>query len=454
MNIGFISTRFSGTDGVTLETSKWAQVFQRNGYSCFWFAGELDRDPSAAYLAPEAHFKDEVNQRINDAVLGTSHRAVETSNLIHGQSQLLKRHIYRFLQKFDIDLLVAENILSLPMQIPLGLAMTEVIAETQIPTIAHHHDFCWERDRYLVNGVGDYLQASFPPRLHNISHVVINTAAREELSRRTGIVATVVPNVLDFHQPPPVDRDAARSFRDFIGVKPDDLVFLQPTRVIQRKGIEHAINLVHAMGRPDAKLVISHQAGDEGFEYAGWLKQFAGSLNVDLIFVETHLDDPWGTHSLRYPEFSLYDVYPDADFVTYPSLCEGFGNGLLEAIFFKKPVLVNRYATYIKDIEPLGFDLVSIDGFLTRQAVERVRQLLETPHLCRQVTERNYHIAKAHFSYQALQEKLNMAMAELRGSNCPRLEADMSLPAEPGHTFRHNRESVGVDDLQWARAYN
>jgi glycosyltransferase involved in cell wall biosynthesis len=458
MNIGFISTRFCGTDGVTLETSKWAQVFQRNGYPCFWFAGELDRDPSTSYLAPEAHFLSEVNQEINDAVVGSAYRMVETSDLIHAQSQILKRHLYRFLQKFDIDVVVAENILSLPMQIPLGLALTEVIAETQIPTIAHHHDFYWERDRYLVNGVGDHLQGSFPPKLNNIAHMVINTAAREELSRRCGIMAMVVPNVLDFHHPPKVDMDAARSFRDYIGVKADDLVVLQPTRVVQRKGIEHAINLVHALGRPNAKLVISHQAGDEGFEYAKWLKTFARSLNVDLMFVETHLDDPWGTygrsHSRKFPEFSLYDVYPGANFVTYPSLCEGFGNGLLEAIYFKKPVLVNRYATYVTDIEPLGFDLVSIDGFLTQQAVERVNQLIDSPHLRRQMTGRNYNIARTHYSYQNLQDQLNGAMTQLLGDNYSRLDADMNQPAQPEPLTPRGREPVAEQDMNWARSFN
>jgi glycosyltransferase involved in cell wall biosynthesis len=455
MNIGFISTRFCGTDGVTLETSKWAQVFERNGYACFWFAGELDRDPAASYLATEAHFSDAVNQDINDAVMGSTYRLVETTDLIHSQSRLLKQHIYRFLQKYDIDLLVAENILSLPMQIPLALALTDIIAETQIPTIAHHHDFYWERERYLVNGVGDFLQASFPPKLNNIAHMVINSAAQEELSRRCGIVATVVPNVLDFHQPPTVDMDAARSFRDYIGVKPDDLVVLQPTRVVQRKGIEHAINLVHALGRPNAKLVISHEAGDEGFEYAGWLETFARALKVDLIFVDTHLDDPWGTHgssnSRAYPEFSLCDIYPGADFVTYPSLCEGFGNGLLEAIYFNKPILVNRYATYVKDIEPLGFDLVSIDGFITEHAVERVSQLIDSPQLSRQMTSRNYQIAKEHYSYQNLQDRLNTALTDLFGDNFSRLDFDMSRPAASGIQVR---EAVIEEDVQWARSLN
>ena len=43
LNIGFVSTRFAGTDGVTLEASKWSDVLESNHHRCFWFAGELDR---------------------------------------------------------------------------------------------------------------------------------------------------------------------------------------------------------------------------------------------------------------------------------------------------------------------------------------------------------------------------------------------------------------------------
>ena len=39
-NIGFVSTRFAGTDGVSLESSKWAEVLDKSGHACFWFAGE------------------------------------------------------------------------------------------------------------------------------------------------------------------------------------------------------------------------------------------------------------------------------------------------------------------------------------------------------------------------------------------------------------------------------
>ena len=42
-HIGFVSTRFAGTDGVSLETEKWAAFFEKLGFNCFYYAGELDR---------------------------------------------------------------------------------------------------------------------------------------------------------------------------------------------------------------------------------------------------------------------------------------------------------------------------------------------------------------------------------------------------------------------------
>ena len=55
-NIGFISTRIAGTDGVSLETKKWAEVLEAMGYTCFYFAGELDTPEERSMLCPKAHF--------------------------------------------------------------------------------------------------------------------------------------------------------------------------------------------------------------------------------------------------------------------------------------------------------------------------------------------------------------------------------------------------------------
>ena len=129
-NIGFVSTRFAGTDGVTLEASKWAGVFQKCGHRYFWFAGLLDRSPERSFLVPEAFLFHEKNSWINEQIFGKEKRNSAVTDAIFELKTLLKRQLKEFIRSFDIHLLVAENILTIPMHIPLGIALTEIIAET------------------------------------------------------------------------------------------------------------------------------------------------------------------------------------------------------------------------------------------------------------------------------------------------------------------------------------
>lgn len=96
-NIGFVSTRFAGTDGVTLESSKWAEFFERNGFACFWFAGDLDRDEEKSYLVPEAHFQYEKNKWITSHVMGQKGRSPSVTQEIHALRSLLKRRLHEFI---------------------------------------------------------------------------------------------------------------------------------------------------------------------------------------------------------------------------------------------------------------------------------------------------------------------------------------------------------------------
>ncbi|MCB2146633.1 MAG: glycosyltransferase family 4 protein [Deltaproteobacteria bacterium] len=409
-NIGFVSTRFAGTDGVSLEAAKWSEILERIGHRCFWFAGDLDHDPERSLKVPEAFFKHEANKAIDVEVFGRKRRSRETTQAIHDLRTLLKIRLYEFIDRFRIDMLVAQNLLTIPMHLPLGLAMTEVIAETLIPTVAHHHDFYWERTRFSVNAVGDYLRMAFPPSLPNIQHVVINSAAQEELALRTGLSSVIIPNVLDFENPPQTDEKDTHAFRSRIGLVPDDFLILQPTRIVQRKGIEHAIDLVHQLGNQHFKLVISHEAGDEGIEYADWLKDHARERGVDLRLIATSVPDA--------PDRpSLWDLYAHADFITYPSLYEGFGNAFLEAVYFKKPLLINRYAIFVRDIEPKSFDLIVMDGYLTKKNVQKVREVLENPDLRERMTAHNYAVAARHYSYAMLKRQLDNMMANCFGVN-------------------------------------
>ena len=403
-NIGFISTRFAGIDGVSLEANKWAEVLEKDGHSCYWFAGELDRAPTRCFLVPEAHFKDEENKWVNENIIGRKVRDISVTDVIHALRQVLKRKIYKYVRKFEIDLLIVENALSIPMQIPLGLALTEVISELRIPTIAHHHDFWWERTRFLINSCWDYIRMAFPPNLPNIKHVVINSAAQEELALRTGITSTIIPNVLNFENPPAININQARKWRADIGLDDDDIMILNPTRIIDRKGIEYAIELVKGLKDSRYKLVISHESGDEGFEYTKWLESNALLHGVDLRLYKAQIGDPLSSNANNQKGYSLWDIYPSADFITYPSLYEGFGNALLEAIYFKKPILINRYATFIRDIEPKGFNFVVMDRFITSEIVQMVKGLMETSERKEKMVNLNYNIASRHYSYIELQK--------------------------------------------------
>ena len=416
-NIGFVSTRFAGTDGVTLETSKWAQVFKNAGHNYFYFAGLLDRSPERCFPVPEAFFQHEKNLWIDRQIFGRKRRDPTVTDAIYELKTFLKNKLREFIRQFSIDLLVAQNVLTIPMHIPLGIALKELIAETGIPTIAHHHDFYWERTRFMVNAVGDYLRMAFPPNLPSIEHVVINSAAQEELALRTGISTTIIPNVLDFENPPAITRRATSDFRKEIGLTTDDIMILQPTRVVQRKGIEHAIKLVEELEDPRCKLVISHEAGDEGGDYASWLKEDARDSGVDLRLLNLRISDPMNPDVNRKDLYTLWDVYPHADFITYPSLYEGFGNAFLEAVYFKIPLLINRYAIFVRDIEPKGFDLIVMDGFLNRQTVAKVKEILQSPQRREEMVNTNFDIASRHYSYGVLRRWLNTLMINFFGAD-------------------------------------
>jgi len=251
--------------------------------------------------------------------------------------------------------------------------------------------------------------------LPGIEHVVINSAAQEELALRTGISSTIIPNVQDFENPPVIDEEQTEKFWKSIALQPDDVMILQPTRIVQRKGIEHAIELIKDLNNPRYKLVISHEAGDEGFEYAEWLKEDAKERGVDIHLVNIHMADPMNPEVNNHDQLSLWDVYPHADFITYPSLYEGFGNAFLEAVYFKKPLLINRYATFVRDIEPKGFDLTVMDGYLTLKTVKKVREVLESPERRENMVNTNYEIAKRHYSFAVLHRYLNMLLTNFFG---------------------------------------
>ena len=84
--------------------------------------------PHAAFTHPDISW---VGQR----VFGRRTREPEVTRQIYALSEHLKQSLYDFVERFEIEILIAQNSLTIPMNIPLGLALTAFIAETGFPTI-------------------------------------------------------------------------------------------------------------------------------------------------------------------------------------------------------------------------------------------------------------------------------------------------------------------------------
>ena len=414
LRIGFVATRFAGIDGVSLEAEKWADVLREMGHDVFYFGGIVDRPPERSRAAPEAFFGHPDISAIDAAVFGgaAGRRSPAVSRRIHEITTYLRERLHAFVSDFELDLLVPENALAIPMHLPLGLAIAQLAAETGMPVLAHHHDLPWERQRFLVNAATDILAAAFPPSLSNVHHVCINTAQREQIARRLGRSARVIPNVMDFQTPHQPSDDESAGLRAELGLAKDELFVLQPVRVIPRKGIEHAVELLARLERP-ARLVISHPSGDEGAEYEEHIREYARLLDTSIVWAADRVSAARGSLPDGRRTYTLGDMYDAADLVSYPSLIEGFGNAYLEAVYHHRPVFVNRYAIYDLDIRPLGFRNIEMNGFLTEANVAETRRLLDDQARVTEWTDGNFQLGLRHFSYEAVRRGLRAALAEL-----------------------------------------
>ncbi|MFN2304290.1 MAG: glycosyltransferase family 1 protein, partial [Anaerolineales bacterium] len=166
----------------------------------FYCAGELGGYAKDGTLIPSLHFNHQSIIKLSQRAFGENPEpdGDKLSDEIYSIADEIRAPLRHFIRSNHLDMIVVQNALTIPMNLPLGVCLTGLIAELGINTIAHHHDFFWERQRYQTNNLLDLLETTFPARLPSIQHITINSIAQRRLKVRRNIDSVVIPNVHDF----------------------------------------------------------------------------------------------------------------------------------------------------------------------------------------------------------------------------------------------------------------
>ena len=398
MRIAMVGARFAGLDGVSLESAKVAEALERAGHEVYWFAGELGPEFTPGIVFAPASLNNAENGELQRlAFNGDDADSVRIA--VAETAQMIREAFEDFLDLYDVEAVIVQNAWAIPMQLPLAVAVADVVEKRGIPTVGHHHDFSWERPRFDGCVAPEILEEYFPPSGDHIAHVVINSLAAVELQSRRGLASTVLPNVMDFESGPP-SHDGGKKFRELAGIEDADVVLLQPTRVVRRKGIELTIKLASRL--PGDPIVVVTHPDDLDAEYWGELQALASDLDVDLRLVDAGRD-----------RHGLASAYAAADLVCFPSLYEGYGNALVEALYYRSPVMVNRYPVYVSDIAPLGLDIVELDGEITDEAVASAIEIVQGGRSVEEAVNRNFEIGLASLSYAKVIDLMGASLASV-----------------------------------------
>ena len=388
--VAFCHYRVGGTDGVSLEIEEQKKILEKYGCEIKLIAGA--RSNGVDYIIKELEWDNGTIPAIKENGFLYFEKEYLNSNelktKINRISKIIKDKLTDIQLKEKFDFVFIHNIFSFGGHIASAKAFTEWINKFKIPTNATHHDFFWEREEYRMprsEYIRQYMQKYMPPKSPYINHIVINSLTQQELKKRHNIEATVFPDIFDFNQPKWKKDKFNKDFLKQFDIKSKDLIILQATRVIPRKGIELAIDFTKALqknihklkgkrlyngkkinSKVNVVLIIAGYAEDEKREYLFKLKTKIFKDRIHAKFISDNVKVKRNFFG-GIKSYSLWDAYVYADLVTLPSLWESWGNQFIEAVFAKKPVVVFEYPVFKKDIKPEGYKVISLGNKIKKR---------------------------------------------------------------------------------------
>ena len=448
--IGICHFRVGLTDGVSLEIEKWKNVLEEIGHKVYLLTGETHNID--ATIIPELRLNHPKIKKIYRNSFQFLSNFTSEDRFFQEINKIvckIETKIYSFVRKFSIEILDVENVWSLPINIPAAIALYRVVKSTGINAISHHHDFFWERSHFdypTCRIVKEILDTYFPPQDKLIKHTVINSIAQHELKTRRGINSVVIPNVFDFEKSNWKIDEYNYDFRKVLGLRKKDIVILQATRIVPRKGIELAIDLVKELSNHEnllllkekrfydkkrriddkSKIVLVFPNLIEDLEYYQLLKEKLRREKIKGFFINDRVN------TMRRMEnnkkiYSLWDTYLFADLITYPSLYEGWGNQFLEAINAKLPIVIFEYEVFKSDIKSHGFKVISlgdkiigkddqglyrVEPSMVKKVSKKVIRVLTDLSFREKMVNYNFQLGERLYSTQALRNYLKPIFSE------------------------------------------
>ncbi len=425
--------KLGDVDGVSLEVDKWIEVLVRMGHEIYTVAGSYAAElpmVKGRLTVENLRFDSDLQKEIEPVMFPH----IVPGNRINGSQKERERllevldiagsdaaeEIHQFILDNRIDALIAQNTNAMPMTLVGAVAVHKLASEHKTAVIFHHHDFWWERSRFSGNHMEDLLKEVMPPTDPSLEHVVISSYAAHNLRTIKRVHPHIVPNCEDFADPP-VRDEYNMKFREELGYKKDDILFLQPTRIVPRKRIEDSIYLVSKFQKkyPELKerirFIISLYQGDElDDSYVDGIREIAESEGVHLDLIAERVASVRGTDAQGRMLFTNRDVLVNADFVTYLPIWEGFGNALLEAVAARVPLAVSTYLVYKTDIMNRGLECVEIrDDYdeegrliIPDNALKQIYQIVTDPGVSAMMTEQSFNAMKKAFGMEVLESKL------------------------------------------------
>jgi len=442
LNIGLIHFKTGDTDGVSLEMDKWREIFLAEGHMVFYCCGERPLPESYCTVIPSLSYLTEETRALDKGTFNTleafgSEEAY--GDTLISKTESLKEALLSWVDACSLEVLIVENIWSVGLHPAAAIAVEEVVRKRKLKVLAHHHDFYWERVvpvRLTCKRSMEVSDRYLPPHTQGYTHVVINSKAQKALSERKGIASEIIPNVFDFSEGPWKKDVFNQDFRHAFGIADSDVLLLQATRVVRRKGIELAIDFAQTLqkeidsyrgttlyngkifsDKSRVALVLAGTIVNDGGLYLTQLQEKANKQGVYLYWIGGHIGHTRSVHE-DIKTYSLWDAYAHSDMVTYPSYWEGWGNQLLEAVRAKLPVALFPYEIYRSDIAPSGFSMIELGKSESLQwdesglamlppaqiegaAKEAIKVLFDT-HTRSIMVDSNFMIGQKEFSMESL----------------------------------------------------